>query len=168
MTEQPATFVYGDAGLAGGAVATMAAPSGGSMLDRLRAKTVHTLMAQSEDYPVPARESDGVEVRYCTYIGRVEWEAFTTAHRGDADGLVAAVLVEQCRGLVVDGELGVDPSGAPLTFTSPELQTVLGATDAHDAVWKLYLRDGDAGRVFQALRRASGWDLQAPVNPTRR
>lgn len=139
---------------------------GGTALDRLKTKTVETLRATTEDWPVPAR--DGFDVRYCTFISKDEWNLYVNAHQGDPEGLVAAVLVEQCRGIVMDGELAAADGGGPLTFKSPDLQASIQAEDPYDAVWKLYLREGDASRVFASLQHAAGWDTRAPLNPTRR
>jgi len=137
-----------------------------TVAERLQAQTVEILQATVKDWPTPARE--GFEVSYCTYLPQGEWELLQTAHESNGSALIAAVLVHQCRGILMDGEACNGADGEPLTFKHPELQQLVGAASAHDAVRRWYIREGDAGRVWSSLMRECGWDLGEPLDPTQR
>jgi hypothetical protein len=140
--------------------------TGSTLADRLKTQTVEILQATTKYWPTPAR--DGFEVSYCTYLPQGEWELLQTAHKADDMGLALAVLVHQCRGIMMDGEDCNGADGEPLTFRHVELQRLVGANGAHDAVRRWYIRDGDAGRVWSSLMRETGWDMSSPLDPTPR
>lgn len=138
------------------------APS--SIMERLQAQTIETVKAQTKNWPVPARE--GFEVAYCMFLAPEEWDLFWQRHEGDQRGLITSILVHQCRGLVMDGEPVTNAAGQPLTFRDPELQAMVGARDAHDAVAKLYIQAGHAHRTGLSVIAYCGWDLARPLDPT--
>lgn len=138
-----------------------------TVLDRLKAKSVATLKAQTVTLPIPVRADDGLAMAFSVYMSRGEYELVATAHAGDDYATRVAILVQQCRGLVVDGQVQHDDDGKPFTFQSAALKDMLEASDAHDAVGRLYVRDGDVTRASDAVVRACGWDLSEPLDPTR-
>ena len=155
MTEP--TYAFGEA---------TAPASGSKILDRLKAKSLDMLKAQVETFAVPYRTEDGIAMSYAVYLSRDDLNLITTANTGSDYDTAVAILVHQCRGLVIDGQVQHNDAGQPLTFQSSDLRDMLGATDTHDAVRKLYGRDGDVSRVQDAVIKACGWDLRAPLDPT--
>lgn len=143
------------------------ATDGMSVLDRLKAKSVVTLKAETVTLPIPFRTDTGLAMAYSVYLSRGEYEQLVTTNDGDDFAGLVAILVKQCRGLVVDGQVQSGDDGKPLTFQSAALKEMLEAADAHDAVSALYGRDGDVQRAATAVIRECGWDMRQPLDPTR-
>ena len=144
------------------------APGPRSIADRLMARTVDKLRDQHETFPVPARADDGIAVAYQAYMSREQVDAITAAFPGHPAQQEIELLVRQCKGLVIDGELHRGDDGAALTFTSKALQDMMGAVGPHDAVKSLYLREGDITRAAASVYALTGWRAAGvPLDPTR-
>lgn len=139
-------------------------PAGGSILDRLRSVSAATLEAQIEPFPVPKRP--GVQVGFSTYLPEDRWEHYGRAHAEDRGGFAKAILVAQCREIRFDGEVWLGSDQMPVTFKSQDMKDMLEVVDAFDAVQAFYIRAPDILRTGDAVLRACGWDLQAPLDPT--
>lgn len=169
MTDTPeASFAFGealpDARTASGSAAGASKPATReTVLDRLRGKTMATAQAATIVLPIPARTDTGLSMRYATYLPADRYERIIADNDGDITATRIDVLIELCRGLLIDGELVDD---GELTFGSPVLRGMLDqAVTATQAVRRLYLRDGDIGRTCDTLLRACGWDMAARLDP---
>lgn len=149
------------------AAAPQQAPAARTVADRLRARSVETLRDKHETFPIPARTDDGLAMAYRSYLSREQLDGVKETFKGDLTGQDAQLLVIQCVGLVVDGQLHYGDDGQPLTFTSRALQEMVGVTGAHDAVKALYIHDGDVARTVAGVLRLTGWSGTAPLDPTR-
>lgn len=160
MSESSVYVFDGAAAPEGAAVAPA-----GSILDRLRAVSLATVEAQTTTLPVPMRP--GFEVEYAVYLPKPRLDALQMAH-GTAEGdFSSALILAQCRGILVDGETWLGDDQLPVTFKSEALWGLLEVSDAFDAIKALYLRDPDVLRTGEAILRACGWDLNASLDPTR-
>jgi len=139
-------------------------PGAGKILDRIKARTVATVSAETKAFPVDQRE--GFAVAYSTYLPGEDYELLTSAHGGDKYRLAKAILAKQCRSVLVDGEPWVGDDNAPVTFTHPDCWAMFEVENAFEAIKAMYLIDPDVLRTADAVLVAAGWDLTRRVDPT--
>lgn len=83
------------------------------------------------------------------------------------DGIkfAALLLAFTCKGITRKGEpLELGQAGDVVTFTTPELQEMLGTNDADSTVRKFYGLEGHADAAARRLMVEAGWGDEADVS----
>lgn len=134
------------------------------------------LVAKDVSLPVPARP--GWEVVYSAAVDGQRLSAMRRACKDESQDTgvneyewAASILAVQCVRMVRNDKTVVDSTGAPLTFRSGELHTMLripsGApSSATLAVKKFLGGDGIVQTTSVALFKAAGWQEDIAPNPT--
>jgi hypothetical protein len=137
-----------------------------SDLDQLR-KDLAAALVEEIVLPVPALANLGYETVHIADIdGRtIENIRKRCKTKTGVDGvkLVALLLATTNTAIRKGGKRILDTDGEPLTFKSPAMLEMQGATTAAEAVRRFYRKDGDMEAASRALLKAAGWgqDVEA-------
>lgn len=151
------------------------APVTDSPLAALKAQVDARARAGAPSLTLPVPTLDGVRIRFrCQVSGaqRDAWSRQATAKgRFKVHEFAYRVIAHCCDAILIGDEPMTNDDGVAVTFASPEVRSMVGASGSFEAVEKLIANDGACVAMATDVMAEAGWSSLSdpedePADPT--